>query len=49
MGENYGDLVVHLATIIMHLNKHEMMYLQSELMKNGFTMLQGHKMAVGNV
>ena len=41
--------MVHLATIIMYLNKHDMMYLQSEPMKNEFTILQGHKMAVGNV
>ena len=41
--------MVHLAAIIMYLNKHDMMYLQSELMKNGFTILQGHKMAVGYV
>ena len=42
-------LVVHLTTIIMYLNKCDMMYLQSELMKNGFTILQGHKTAVDNV
>ena len=41
--------MVHLTTIIMYLNKHDMMYLQSELIKNVFTILQGHKMAVGNV
>ena len=41
-------LVVHLATIIMYLNKHDMMYLQSELLKNGFTILQGHKTTVSN-
>ena len=41
--------MVHLATIIMYLNKHDVMYLQSELMKNEFTVLQGHKTAAGNV
>ena len=41
--------MVYLATIIMYLNKHDMMFLQSELMKNGFTILQGHKLTVGNV
>ena len=41
--------MVHLAAIIMCLNRLDMMYLQSELMKNGFTFLKGHKMAVGNV
>ena len=41
--------MVHLVTIIMYLNKHDIMYFQSELMKNGITVLHGHKTAVGNV
>ena len=40
--------MVHLATIIMYLNEHNIMYLQSQLM-NGFIILHGHKTAVGNV
>ena len=42
-------LVVHLATRITYLNKHDIMYLQSKLIKNELIVLQGHKTAVGNV